>query len=70
MTAQLAKVLERLIGLIFLPTLACEKSVGVNQFAYTKGRGARDAIAYLVLSWLPSDKNKYSPLYVRCFGSF
>ena len=25
---------------------------GENQFAYTRGRGARDAIAYLVMCWL------------------
>jgi len=60
MTAQLAKVLERFLGLIFLPTLACEKSTGMNQFAYTKGRGARDALAYLVLSWLQAFREKSS----------
>ena len=60
MTAQLAKVLERLIGLIFLPVLSCEKSIGENQFAYVKERGARDAVAYLVLAWLAAFKEKAS----------
>ena len=60
MTAQLAKVLERLIGLIFLPKLSCPQSIGQSQFAYTKERGARDAVAYLVLSWLMAFKEKAS----------
>ncbi len=60
MTAQLAKVLERLIGLIFLPVLSCEKSIGENQFVYVKERGARDAVAYLVLAWLAAFKEKAS----------
>ena len=60
MTAQFAKVLERFIGLCFRPTLSCEKSIGSNQFAYSKGRGARDALAYLVLSWLEAFRQKAS----------
>ena len=60
MTAQFAKVLERFIGLIFLPTLSSNQSIGQNQFAYTKGRGARDAVAYLVLSWLMAFREKAS----------
>ena len=58
MTAQFAKVLERFVGLIFLPQLSCEVSIGPNQFAYIKGRGARDALAYLVLSWLKAFQEK------------
>ena len=60
MTAQFAKVLERFVGLVFLPTLACEISVGPNQFAYLKQRGARDALGYLVLSWLAAFREKAS----------
>jgi hypothetical protein len=60
MTAQFAKILERFIGLAFRPTLSCEKSIGSNQFAYSKGRGARDALAYLVLSWLEAFRQKAS----------
>ena len=60
MTAQFAKILERFVGLAFLPTLACEISVGPNQFAYLKQRGARDALAYLVLSWLAAFREKAS----------
>jgi hypothetical protein len=60
MTAQFAKVLERFIGLIFLPTLSSPQSIGQNQFAYTRHRGARDAIAYLVLSWLAAFREQGS----------
>ena len=60
MTAQFAKVLERLIGLIFLPVLSCAQSIGHNQFADVKERGARDAVAYLVLAWLAAFREKAS----------
>ena len=60
MTAQFAKVLERFIGLIFLPVLTSPESIGKNQFAYVKERGARDAVAYLVLAWLAAFKEKAS----------
>jgi len=51
MTAQLAKVMERLLQPLFVPVLMSEISIGANQFAYCRERGARDAIAYLMLSW-------------------
>ena len=60
MTPQFSKVLERFIGLVFLPTLNCEISIGSNQLAHTKGRGARDALAYLVLSWIEAFSRKSS----------
>ena len=60
MTAQFAKVLERFIGTIFLPQLSCEVCTRPNQFAYIKGCGARDALAYLVLSWLKAFREKSS----------
>ena len=52
MTSQLAKVVERLLGLLFIPQLSSEISIGPNQFAYCKERGSRDALLFLVLSWL------------------
>ena len=60
MTAQFAKVLERFIGLVFLPILSSPQSIGENQFAYTKKRGARDAILFLVLPWLAAFREKAS----------
>ena len=60
MTAQFGKVLERFLGLIFLPTLSCAQSIGSNQFAYVRERGARDAVAYLVLAWLAAFREKGS----------
>ena len=58
MTAQLAKVVERLLQPLFVPMLMSEVSVGANQFAYCHGRGARDAVAYLLLSWLKCFQEK------------
>ena len=54
MTPQVAKVMERLVGSLFLPSLSSEASIGENQFAYCKQRGSRDALLYLVLCWLHS----------------
>ena len=52
LTSQLSKVIERLVKSMLLPfverTLAC----GPNQFAYTRGRGARDVLALLMMVWL------------------
>ena len=37
---------------MYVPFLTTTVSYGPNQFAYTTGRGARDALAQLVLTWL------------------
>ena len=44
LTAQLSKVMERLLGQLWLPDLAKQPSLcGPNQFAYMPEKGARDA---------------------------
>ena len=35
-----------------------EISIGTNQFAYCPGRGSRDALAFLVVSWLLAFREK------------
>ena len=52
LTAQLSKVVERLLKRLFVPFLLASVSFGQNQFAYTPERGARDALLYLVLCWI------------------
>ena len=52
MTPQLSKVMERLIGSLFLPFLEVTCAYGPNQFAYTRNRGLRDALALNVIQWL------------------
>jgi hypothetical protein len=52
LTAQLSKAMERLLGVLFTPFLTKNVSYGPNQFAYMTGRGARDALAYMVLVWV------------------
>ena len=52
LTSQLPKVIERLLRHLFMPFVVKTVSFGPNQFAYTKERGARDALAHLVLVWL------------------
>ena len=52
LTAQLSKVMERLLGQDWMRGMSSDSRVGRNQFAYRKQRGSRDAIAYLSFSWL------------------
>ena len=53
LTAQLSKVMERLLGRLWLPDLANQPSLcGPNQFAYLPEKGARDALAVMVCTWL------------------
>ena len=58
LTAQIAKVVERLLKLIFDEELMCEISIGPNQFAYLAGCESRDAVAYLMLIWLKGFQEK------------
>ncbi len=46
LTAQLSKAMERFIGGLLLSFLSATIAYGPNQFAYTLGRGARDAIFF------------------------
>lgn len=52
LTAQLSKAAERLLQVSFRPYLCLPLCSGENQFAYKTKRGARDALAYLTLTWL------------------
>ena len=53
LTSQLSKIAERVIARNFITPLVQPLSLyGDNQFAYTKERGARDVLAYFVLSSL------------------
>ena len=52
LTAQLSKVAERLLLPLIQSHISRLVAFGPNQFAYTICRGARDALAYLTMSWL------------------
>jgi hypothetical protein len=52
LTSQLSKVMERILQQLFMPYFTFTVSFGPNQFAYSKERGARDALAHLVMVWL------------------
>jgi hypothetical protein len=52
MAAQLSKVLERLLKVQIESFISRSEAYGPRQFAYTIGRGARDALAMLVLLWI------------------
>jgi hypothetical protein len=54
LTAQLSKAMERLLQTLFMPFLLRSEAFGPNQFAYTPERGARDALAHMLLAWLPA----------------
>ena len=65
LTSQLSKAMERLLGHRFLPYLVNTGAYGDTQYAYTPGRGARDAISYFTLSWLRS-MSRGSRIVVYC----
>ena len=44
--------MERFVGTIVVTFMSLPANVGSNQFAYQRARGARDALAYMVLTWL------------------
>ena len=52
MTAQLSKAVERMLLRVMTPHITELTLGGANQFAYTKERGARDVLAFLLLRWI------------------
>ena len=52
LTSQISKVAEKVIASLFVPQLICSGAYGRNQFAYMPERGARYALAQLVLTWI------------------
>ena len=58
LTPQISKAVERIIANLLQPYLVPLDIFGENQFAYTKQRGARDAIAFLVMTWIWSFEQK------------
>ena len=52
LTAQISKAMERFLEQIVVTFMSLPANVGSNQFAYQRARGARDALAYMVLTWL------------------
>ena len=52
LTGQISKVAERVLAHRFVPDLVQRGAFGINQFAYMAERGARDALAFLTLSWI------------------
>ena len=52
LTAQMSKITERVIKKLFMPHIHHINGYGHNQFAYTEGRGARDALAFLMIEWI------------------
>ena len=53
LTPQISKVVERILAHLFITPLVRSVCIfGPNQFAYTRNRGSRDMIAFLMLSWL------------------
>ena len=52
LTSQLSKAAERVLASLFVPQLIRISAFGYNQFAYMPERGARDALAHLVATWI------------------
>ncbi len=52
LTAQLSKVIERLLLSRMSTHISLRHLAGLNQFAYTEDKGARDVLALLTLRWV------------------
>jgi len=65
LTAQMSKVVERLVKGMMEPYLERTGAYGLNQFAYRKDRGARDLILLVVLEWLQILDNR-GKIAVHC----
>ena len=52
LTAQLSKVVERVLGRYWQPYLEATEAYGPNQFAYTTKRGCKDLLLLNQLDWL------------------
>lgn len=52
LTSQVSKVVERVMADFLRPMFARHNAFGPRQFAYARGRGYRDALALMTLSWL------------------
>ena len=52
LTSQLSKIIERFFAGMFMPAIMSRNRFGSNQFAYQDGVGARDAVLYLLTSWI------------------
>ena len=59
LTPQLSKVMERFLGSMVVTFMSLFVNVGAIQFAYQKARGARDALAYMVLTWLQGFNRRF-----------
>jgi len=72
LTPQISKAMERFIGSLFMPFLSQSLAWGPAQFAYTEGRGARDAVALYVISWILglSDGHKIAVYSSDVSGAF
>ena len=52
LSSQMSKACERLLGQLWVPYLENTAAFGVNQFAYRKRTGYRDAMAFDMFSWI------------------
>ena len=62
LTAQLSKVIERLLLSLMVPHITLWNLTGENQFAYSKRKGSRDVLALLSLRWLKALENGHKVL--------
>ena len=72
LTPQISKAMERFLGLMIAPYMSAPVCIGHNQFAYQKARGARDALAFMVITWIQgfNDKRKFSVYCSDVSGAF
>ena len=52
LTAQMSKIAERVLKIMLMPHVVRTIGYGPNQFAYSEGKGTRDALAFLMMEWI------------------
>jgi hypothetical protein len=65
LTSQLSKAMEKFLQSLFMPFFTKHSMYGQNQFAYSPGRGARDALALLILIWI-AELSKGNHVVIYC----
>ena len=58
LTSQLSKVVGRVLFSLCVPFLENTSASGKHQFAYTKNKGYRDALAFNMCSWIKAFNEK------------
>ena len=72
LTPQIYMAMERFLGYMITKLTSLPANIGANQFAYQRERGARDALAFMLFTWIHgfNDKLKFTLYCSDVSGAF